>query len=844
MRTASIIFGALAAFLVLAPEAQAADPYIRDRAEDTGVEPGSSSSPTTSSPDIWVRRVPDPNYNPAPFNVSNPTWTPQPHQNAQYADPALSAPNFVYVRVRNRGSGPTPAGARLKIYWTKILGAQNWPTAWVDYFAQVNGRSLLNGMEITKPRVNAANATQAERNAYVRAILDADTSNFAFPNGVTFWDMQNVIHSAGPIMSAAHGNPAFLPWHREFVNRYEALLQKTNPTLKLLYWDWTQDPRQPINGFSYFSTNFMGAIGAGTNTQVRAPFVPLMTPVQLVRNSRAPGQAFGFRSDASVLARAQYNNLTGNNGLRSFIETGSYHNRAHVDIGGSQPATCSTQPSTCNFSLSFVAQAARDPFFFLLHGNVDRLWAQWQRANPQRFDSRPGATPYGLDSSNANITRTMPPWDGTTGIAPWRTGSPSVRRKTSLDPSVVSPPIYDTAPLTIPVLQPGQAVVMQVPWFPPDPVPFGSNGFSLLARIETSRTPPYGMTFAETSAVPTNIRSNNNIARLNITVLPASAETSARAQATTRVANEFSAPQAVTLQAAAGEGAVELTLPSSVMRQWEDAGSPGQNVTVLGGDRVEIAPGGKLEGIELAPGQSVDVPTRTRGGAAAKLAQLGLPGDPAGVAVQTTIEPVGRAVAPALGQGRGLVLPQFLRAGEKVSLPGNSVGDPRRFTSATLFVDGRAVETRRRPPFDFSWSDETMGQHELRIEATDKAGTITSISRVVTVAANLPPEAELTAPQDGAHVALGSPIRAEATASDPDAKIARVDFYVTPMTIFADPIPAGSDNSAPYAVTISNLGTGMWMVYAVAVDRAGLEAQSIPAHIMVMPQEGMAHPKP
>ncbi|PJN95435.1 hypothetical protein CNY89_08495 [Amaricoccus sp. HAR-UPW-R2A-40] len=524
--------------LSLRPSAGGGPLYPGSR-RDTGIEPGSSSSPTTSSPDIWVRRVPDPNYNPAPFNVSSPTWTPQPHQNAQYVDPALSAPNFVYVRVRNRGSGATPAGARLKIYWTKISGAQSWPTAWVDYFAQVNGRSLLNGMEITKPRVNAANATQAERDAYVQAILNADTSNFAFPNGVTFWDMQNVIHSAGPIMSAAHGNPAFLPWHREFVNRYEALLQKTNPTLKLLYWDWTQDPRQPINGFSYFSTNFMGAIGAGTNTQVRAPFVPLMTPVQLLRNSRAPGQAFGFRSDPSVLARAQYHNLTGNNGLRSFMETGSYHNRAHVDIGGSQPATCSTQPSTCNYSLSYVAQAARDPFFFLLHGNVDRLWAQWQRANPQRFDSRPGATPYGLDSSNANITRTMPPWDGTTGIAPWRSGSSSVRRKTSLDPSIVSPPIYDTAPLTIPVLQAGQAVVMQVPWFPPDPAPFGSTGFSLLARIETSTTAPYGMTFAETSAVPTNIRNNNNIARLNMTVLAASAGASARAQATTTLANEF-----------------------------------------------------------------------------------------------------------------------------------------------------------------------------------------------------------------------------------------------------------------------------------------------------------------
>ncbi|PJN93096.1 hypothetical protein CNY89_23775, partial [Amaricoccus sp. HAR-UPW-R2A-40] len=124
-------------------------------------------------------------------------------------------------------------------------------------------------------------------------------------------------------------------------------------------------------------------------------------------------------------------------------------------------------------------------------------------------------------------------------------GSPAVRSKTSLDPSVVSPPIYDTAPLAIPVLQAGQAVVMQIPWYPPDPVPFGSQGFSLLARIETSTTPPYGMRTAEGATVSTNIRNNNNIARRNITVLPATAGTGTPEAATATLSNEFSTTQAV-----------------------------------------------------------------------------------------------------------------------------------------------------------------------------------------------------------------------------------------------------------------------------------------------------------
>ncbi|PJN92790.1 hypothetical protein CNY89_26555, partial [Amaricoccus sp. HAR-UPW-R2A-40] len=103
------------------------------------------------------------------------------------------------------------------------------------------------------------------------------------------------------------------------------------------------------------------------------------------------------------------------------------------------------------------------------------------------------------------------------------------------------------------------------------------------------------------------------------------------------------------------------------------------------------------------------------------------------------------------------------------------------------------------PPFDFAWSGEKAGQHELRIEATDKAGVVASVSRVVTVAENLPPESTLTAPADGAHFKVGAAIRAEATASDPEGKIARVDFYATPMTTFSDPVLVGSDSSAPYA---------------------------------------------
>lgn len=777
----ALLAGTILGMMAIGTPARADDPFIRDASSDTGAEPNSGAS-TTSSPDIWVRRSPDSNYNPAPFDAANPSWTPRPNQAARYSDPRLGRPNWVYVRVRNAGPGATPADARLKLYWSKSGGKMTWPTSWNDYFP-AKTPTLLHGMEITKPRRNAATVSQAERDAYVQAILAADTEGF--PDGVSFWDKQNEIHSNGIVMPAAHVNPAFLPWHREFLNRYEALLQTSNPTLKLLYWDWQQDPREPINGFSYFSPDFMGAIGQGTTTPIGAPFGPLMSEVEVVRNGRAPDETFGVRPDGPVLALTRYNDVSGSSGLRTIIESGVRHNRAHVDVGGRQPSSCAIDPSTCVMSLSYVAQSVRDPFFFLLHGNVDRLWAQWQRADPQRHDSRTGATPYGLDSVNVNITRTMPPWDGSVGMAPWTSGSPEVRVKTSLDPSVVSPPIYDIAPLTIPVLQAGEAAVLQIPWYPPNPQSYSgssNSGFELLARIETSTTPPFGMTTPEVSNVATNVSNNNNIARRSITV-----------QNGTTLAR-VAAPAAAASRAVAGRAA--------------EPGSANPAQAIAAGD-------------ELAQADTTE-----------------------------TTDDTGSLVISTGGGSAGVVpaeqpspeAPQLVRPGTRVTIASPDLGDPALIGSVTLLVDGKAVETRRKPPFAFQWQSRRVGGHDVQLQVTDKTGVVSTISRVVTVAENLPPTALLTAPADQAMFRVGDPIAVQAEASDPDGKVARVDFYLSSMAIFADPVIIASVRKPPYAAKLKSPGEGMWMLSAVAVDDKGVQSQSVPIHFMVhAAARGMKH---
>ena len=71
---------------------------------------------------------------------------------------------------------------------------------------------------------------------------------------------------------------------------------------------------------------------------------------------------------------------------------------------------------------------------------------------------------------------------------------------------------------------PGGYTILEFPWYPPNPVDYGMFGadkghFCLLARIETSPNPPYGMTYPEGSSLWTNVQNNNDIVWKNVTVV-------------------------------------------------------------------------------------------------------------------------------------------------------------------------------------------------------------------------------------------------------------------------------------------------------------------------------------
>lgn len=90
------------------------DLYIRDTATDIGQEPNIHTDIYWNSHDIWVRN-------------QNDGAVVQEHQNPVY-DP--NNPNYVYVKVRNKGCGTSSGTDKLELYWAKANTALDWDEYW------------------------------------------------------------------------------------------------------------------------------------------------------------------------------------------------------------------------------------------------------------------------------------------------------------------------------------------------------------------------------------------------------------------------------------------------------------------------------------------------------------------------------------------------------------------------------------------------------------------------------------------------------------------------------------------------------------------------------------------
>jgi uncharacterized repeat protein (TIGR01451 family) len=130
-------------------------------------------------------------------------------------------------------------------------------------------------------------------------------------------------------------------------------------------------------------------------------------------------------------------------------------------------------------------------------------------------------------------------------------------------------------------------------------------------------------------------------------------------------------------------------------------------------------------------------------------------------------------------------------------------------------------------PYNYTWSNVGAGNYSVTAKATDSLGAVTT-SNVVSILVNAKPSVSLTSPLSGNYFTAPALVSINASASDSDGAISRVEFYQGPTLI-------STVTSSPYTFNWGNVPAGTYTLSARAVDNVGASTASSSITITVTP---------
>jgi tyrosinase len=270
---------------------------------------------------------------------------------------------------------------------------QKSSSAYGDAIVQATDKStgsvLGSKAVMVRIRKNAQTLPAAERDRFLAALGTLNAQGQG-----AYRDFRDM-HTAASDREM-HGNVGFLPWHRAYVLDLERALQSIDPSVAVPYWRFDQPAP------SVFTRDFMGQSDPNDAVVFR-PGHSLEHWVTDGQSGITRGLRFALNAPANVINEFQTFALGGaGNTFAGFQRMqGNPHGSAHVSFRG---------------PVNFPPTAVRDPLFFMLHANVDRLWAKWQWVNHRADANMPEA--FAQPSPNRighHLGDTMWPWNGITG---------------------------------------------------------------------------------------------------------------------------------------------------------------------------------------------------------------------------------------------------------------------------------------------------------------------------------------------------------------------------------------------------------------------------------------------
>lgn len=182
---------------------------------------------------------------------------------------------------------------------------------------------------LSRARPNHLTMDQTARNRFNNALQMAHQAKTYQQRADIHRDMTtHRMHSS----SGAEGTQRFLPWHRQYLFECEKLLRTYEPLVRIPYWDFANDHARPdwVWKPPDVDRGNPGATGSSLPNQQTVDNIERLNPTYT-----------GFTTDLES---------KGHNGVHNW----------------------------CNGTISFPETAAKDPIFWLLHANVDRIWDHWQ----------------------------------------------------------------------------------------------------------------------------------------------------------------------------------------------------------------------------------------------------------------------------------------------------------------------------------------------------------------------------------------------------------------------------------------------------------------------------------
>jgi chitinase len=167
-----------------------------------------------------------------------------------------------------------------------------------------------------------------------------------------------------------------------------------------------------------------------------------------------------------------------------------------------------------------------------------------------------------------------------------------------------------------------------------------------------------------------------------------------------------------------------------------------------------------------------------------------------------------------------------------------AASDNGSVTKVDFYNGGTLLGTDSASPYSFSWTNVAVGTYSLTTKATDNQGAVTT-SAIVSITvngSNTPPTTSITSPSNGASFTAPASVTINASASDANGTITRVEFFQGSTKL-------GEDTSSPYSLAWTNVSAGSYNLTTKATDNAGATSTSSVVTITVTGGTGCSYPQ-